>query len=101
MSAVGVFRRWEQWANGGKLRGFGSVGIGNGFLGDTSVLTSYASSPTLFLSQIETQNGVFGRVEAGLSAKLTPNLALTSTYGGAFGKGRNQSTVDVGLSLIF
>ncbi len=97
-AGVSASREW-MLANGTKLRGFGSVGIGNNFLGDMSLTTTYTSSPTPFISQIETESGVFGRIEAGLSANITPDFSITSTYGGAFGKDRNQHTVNLGLSL--
>ncbi|WP_095200086.1 autotransporter outer membrane beta-barrel domain-containing protein [Mesorhizobium carmichaelinearum] len=95
---VSAARDWTM-SNGGKLRAFVSAGIGDSFLGNDSVSTSYTSSPTTFLSDIDSQKGAFGRVEAGLSANLTQNLALTSSYGGQFGSGRNQNTISIGLDL--
>lgn len=95
---VSAARDWTM-TNGGKLRAFVSAGIGDSFLGNDSVSTSYTSSPTSFVSDIDTQKGAFGRVEAGLSANLSQNLALTSSYGGQFGSGRNQNTISVGLDL--
>lgn len=95
---VSAARDWTM-ANGGRLRGFVSAGIGDSFLGNDSVSTTYTTSSTAFVSDIETQKGAFGRVEAGLSANITPNFAVTSTYGGQFGNGRNQHTISVGLDL--
>ncbi|MGX8014014.1 autotransporter outer membrane beta-barrel domain-containing protein [Mesorhizobium sp. ORM8.1] len=95
---VSAAKDWTM-ANGGKLRGFVSVGVGDSFLGNDSISTSYTSSPTIFLSEIDTQKGAFGRVEAGLSANITPNMALTSTYGGQFGSGHNQHTISIGFDV--
>lgn len=97
-AGVSAARDWSM-ANGGRLRGFVSVGIGDSFLGNDSVSTTYTTSSTAFVSNIETQKGAFGRVEAGLSANITPDFAVTSTYGGQFGSGHNQHTVSIGLDL--
>lgn len=96
-AGVGVSHDWEL-QNGSRLRGFASVALGGSFLGDETITTSYTSSATAFLSQVETGQGAFGQVEAGFAVDVTPSLSLTSSYGGSFGADRNQHTVSLGLS---
>lgn len=97
LAGVGLARDWEL-QNGARLRGFASVAIGDSFLGDETITTSYTTSATPFLSQVETGQGVFGQVEAGFAWDVTPSLSLTSSYGGSFGADRNQHTLSLGLS---
>ena len=97
LAGIGASREWDL-ESGAKLRGFGSIGLGGAFLGDEEISTSYTTSATAFLSQIETGDGVFGRVEAGFAVDFTNSLSLTTTYGGSFGADRNQHTISVGLS---
>lgn len=97
LAGIGASREWEL-EGGTKLRGFGSLGLGGAFLGDEEIATSYTTSTTAFLSQIETGEGVFGRVEAGIAVDFTKSLSLTTSYGGSFGADSNQHTVTVGLS---
>ncbi|CAI2933734.1 autotransporter outer membrane beta-barrel domain-containing protein [Aminobacter niigataensis] len=98
LAGIGASRSW-QLATGTSLRGFGSVGIGGAFLGnDETVSTRYTTAATAFLSQAETGEGTFGRVEAGLAADFTNRLSLTSSYAGSFGADRDQHTFNLGLA---
>ncbi|GAA4117723.1 autotransporter outer membrane beta-barrel domain-containing protein [Aminobacter aganoensis] len=98
LAGIGASRSW-QLESGTSLRGFGSVGIGGAFFGnDETVSTRYTTAATAFLSQVETGEGTFGRVEAGLAADFTNRLSLTSSYAGSFGAERDQHTFNLGLS---
>ncbi|WP_378949713.1 autotransporter outer membrane beta-barrel domain-containing protein [Mesorhizobium sp. ANAO-SY3R2] len=98
LAGIGASRAWLL-ESGTTLRGFGSVGIGGAFLGDDGTIsTRYTTSATAFLSQIETGEGTFGRVELGLAADFTNSLSLISSYAGSFGAERDQHTFNVGLS---
>lgn len=98
VAGIGASRQWLL-DSGAALRGFGSIGLGGAFLGNDEAITSrYTTSATAFLSQVETGEGAFGRVEAGLAVDFTSRLSLTSAYAGSFGADRDQHTFNVGFA---
>lgn len=99
-AGVAASRDWVS-ASGMAMRGFVSAGVGTGFLGDETIQTQFTTSATNFATQIESVDGVFGRVQAGVSAEIQPGVKFSGTYGGTFGEDIVQHTVGAKITASF
>lgn len=91
IGGVSVSRKWMS-ASGKSMNAFVSAGLGNGFLGNKTIATSYTTSTTTFATDIESTDGIFGRIQAGFSADITKSMTLSGSYSGTVGSNSVQHT---------
>lgn len=97
---VGLSKGWDI-REGVKATAFVTAGLGGQLLGGDSILTRYTTSPTNYVSTIDTDTGIFGRVQLGGAFQVTQASSVAVSYTGTFKGGDDQHTVTAGLAVKF